>query len=99
MLEASIAAKKRGLQKLNLASKTLKFSGANLLPPAVHRAAGPTQLKSDGSEIETMPASKKQACRQASVAVSGVILRPIQVEVTQGRTFLKGSRPELCVRG
>ena len=28
-------AKEEGLQKLNLASKTLKFSGANLLSPAV----------------------------------------------------------------
>ena len=27
--------KEEGLQKLNLASKTFKFSGTNLLPPAV----------------------------------------------------------------
>ena len=33
--------KEEGLLKLNLASKTLKFSGTNLLPPAVESSVHP----------------------------------------------------------
>ena len=37
--------------------------------------------------------------RQASFWVGGVMLCPFQVEVTQSRAFLKGSRPELRLTG
>ena len=39
--------KEEGLLKLNLASKTLKFSGTNLLPPAVVVVAAETSLAID----------------------------------------------------
>ena len=41
--------KEEGLLKLNLASKTLKFSGTNLLPPAVVRSTRVEGTSSSGN--------------------------------------------------